>query len=405
MNALRKYCVSGLLIFTVCLLSSCPASAPFASLGEEDEEVVTVAQEDLSNLAVSLSSTILGAGFDSVAIVDFTNPDGDVTAFEEEITERLFLLMSGFSGKIWVMRRSALREQLDAADAEAEVWRVMGIKAVIQGTADASSEENVMLAVKVMNAETSEITTEVKQPCKAHPKLKLEAGLIGAKEEGLMRGRGAKPDAETGEEASAEQIPLFPWPPKEASAATRIPSAYLLNEAANTLFDVAERLERALTDTGYSERSYYAVPKGFALVTRLEQIAPDGTPRNVPDRWAVEMTPPSVFSLSSYLKALFTAQEGHFRIIVFLVTAAPFSQDTENAVRREEAMDWLSGGTQFLPASIGNLPFGERHYCVAMIYEFEQPTRNHNASFKKLSALSGVEHLKKAQLWERLEKK
>ena len=116
------------------------------------------------------------------------------------------------------------------------------------------------------------------------------------------------------------------------------------------------------------------------------------------------MTAPKVFSLASYLQALFTAQPGHFRIIAFIVTSAPFAQNPNMLVSREDAMEWLAVGSQTLPASIGSLPYSEWHYCVALVYEFEQPTRNHEASFKMLSAFSGIEHLKKAKIWEVLER-
>src|SRR5262249_12310591 len=105
----------------------------------------------------------------------------------------------------------------------------------------------------------------------------------------------------------------FPWPPPKASSWTRLPPDLLhLPQSRESLLDVSRRLEAAFRKAGYVEWSYYAVPKGFAIVTQLEQYATDGTPLKEPDRWSVTVPAPQVFSLATYLKALFSASPGHF---------------------------------------------------------------------------------------------
>ncbi len=381
-------------------LSAC--SLPELPNLSEEKTPGVVDQQALNDVAVSLSEQLIGEGIDTVAVVDFTTPDGDVTSFEQAITERIFLSMAGFSGKIWAMRGSDMDAVLESSDSAAEVWRVMGIKAIVSGTVT-PDDESVALSLRVVNAETSALISEREEQCRMVIAAAAESSF---NEQNAQKKASDSEPRSRGAELDDEQfMPEFPWPPALASASTKIPSVFLVNEdAAATLAQVSGRLENALDNAGYIERSYYAVPKGFALVTRLEQVNPDGTSKPIPDRWAVQMTSPKVFSLASYLQALFTAQEGHFRIIAFIVTSAPFAQNPNVVVEREDAMEWLSTGAQTLPASIGGLPYSERHHCVALIYEFEQPTRNHDASFKMLSALSGIEHLKKAQLWEMLEK-
>lgn len=54
--------------------------------------------------------------------------------------------------------------------------------------------------------------------------------------------------------------------------------AWLLASHRPQLGHVAESLAGALEKVGYSERSYFSVPGGFALATKLEQIYPDGRP-------------------------------------------------------------------------------------------------------------------------------
>jgi len=357
----------------------------------------------LNTIAMSLSEQLIAEGIDTVAVVDFTTSEGHVTPFEQAITEQMFVAMAGFSGKIWVMRGSDMAVVLENANSETEVWRVMGIKAVLYGRVT-RADEDVTLSLRVINAATSSLISEREERCpliipateKVTTSFNTDNVAKKTPDDGA-RSRGA-------ESEEMDSLPNFPWPPVLASASTKIPSAFFVGENASvTLSQVAGTLEEALDNAGYIERSYYAAPKGFALVTRLEQVNPDGTPKSVPDRWSVQMTTPKVFSLASYLQALFTAQEGRFRIIAFIVTTAPFAQNPNVAISREDAMEWLSVGSQTLPASIGSLAYSERHYSMALIYEFEQPTRNHDATFKMLSALSGIEHLKQARIWEVLE--
>lgn len=198
-------------------------------------------------------------------------------------------------------------------------------------------------------------------------------------------------------------IPEFPWPPPKASAKASIPSSMLAAPGrAARLGDAAERLERALFASGYEEFSYFHIPQGFAVVTRLEQFYPDGRPKEAPARWVARLEPQPIFSLASYLKALFTAQKGYYRILVFFVTAAPINQGGKE-VSRDEAAAWLHGGANMLPSSIGTLALTKDHYCMAFIYEFEQMTRDHPAALKIPGMLFGRAHLEKSAIWKNLE--
>jgi hypothetical protein len=200
-----------------------------------------------------------------------------------------------------------------------------------------------------------------------------------------------------------DTIPQFPWPPPVASATDIIPRSLFPNSAAALLKDVDQRLAAALDACGYTGNSYYAVPKGFALVTHLEQINPDGTPRPMPGRWSAQVQPLSTFSLSEYLKALFTANPGRYRVTVLVVTSNAFSQ-TEAKVSKEEALGWLAKGLNQLPASIGNLPFTADYAVTALIYEFDEPHTGENAVFVNPSGLTGRDHLTKSKLLPTLEK-
>ena len=189
-------------------------------------------------------------------------------------------------------------------------------------------------------------------------------------------------------------LPEFPWPPR-SSAYTKIPSQYLVKADGQTfLKDVAERLEMAFRNGGYSQTGYYAVPGGFALVSRLEQFKPNGLPANEPYRWAEQVETPRIFSLD-YLSALIKGRVGRYRVIVFVVSNDFFSQASGKAVNSEQAKKLAIEGASALPDSVGNLPYTNSHSCTALIYEFEKTAFDKPTEFKENSTLMAETHLQK----------
>jgi hypothetical protein len=207
-------------------------------------------------------------------------------------------------------------------------------------------------------------------------------------------------------EEPADSIPEFPWPPPEPSAQSQITREYLADSSADTTYlrDVDAKLRAAFDACGYSEKSYYSVPAGFALATRLEQINKDGTPKQPPERWAAEVQPLRKFSLKEYLTALFFGNPGYYRVIVFIVSSQPFvGADVE--VTRDEAVSWLSGGMNVLPKSIGEREFSGDHYCEALIYEFEQPDIGDSAVIRMSpNCIDWYTHMSGTRLLEELTK-
>jgi len=194
----------------------------------------------------------------------------------------------------------------------------------------------------------------------------------------------------------------FPWPPPRSSAMKVIPDNFFRNvrEVDIQLADVDTRINNALDASGYVERSYYAVPGGFALVTRLEKINSDGTPKLGADRWASEVGPLRLypFDVDAYIKALFTSNPGFFRIIVFIVTPHPFTQ-TDEIVNRQDAISWLHRGSNKLPYELGIQPYTYQYSCTVLIYEFEKIAGKQAASTVLPGKLSGKTHLEKSKLW------
>ena len=222
-------------------------------------------------------------------------------------------------------------------------------------------------------------------------------------------------DTTTSNPSSPEPlIPEFlPAPP--ASATIVLPSPFFEIEVKADdkniyLKDIDQVLNNSLVAAGYFEKSYFAVPDGFAIVTRLEQINFDGTPKQGSKRWATEVLPLRYFSsfeeyIEEYLVALFTANPGYYRIIVFIVTPHPFSQ-TAPEINRDEAEAWLTEGVNKLPKSIGQQVYSSDYTTTALIYEFEQPSGFEQDKINTVvpGRLDGKSHLLKAGLWNALEK-
>jgi hypothetical protein len=166
-------------------------------------------------------------------------------------------------------------------------------------------------------------------------------------------------------------LPAFPWPPPDPTSETVIAARRLGGGSLPpTLGAAAERLESALRGLGYGRLRFYWIPEGFVLVTRLEQIAEDGSLLPETERWTTELTERD-FSLRDLLRLLFVAPEGHYRVLAFLVTSEPIGSAGRPATE-EEAGGWLSGGVDRLPEPVAALPFTAGHRCTAYVYQFQK---------------------------------
>jgi len=200
--------------------------------------------------------------------------------------------------------------------------------------------------------------------------------------------------------APAVSLPNFPWPPPRYSAFSAIANEWVAQGASPALGEVARRLEQAFDSAGYGERSYYRIPGGFALVSRIEHIRADASPMPDPERWVVD-TPRVRAGFIDHVRALFNAPPGFYRVIVFVVTDQDFVA-AEQAPTATEAREWLTGGGLRLPAGIALQPYGARHYTTALIYEFERRSNQPQASVRDPSPAPGRTHLDRAGLWQAL---
>lgn len=192
----------------------------------------------------------------------------------------------------------------------------------------------------------------------------------------------------------------FPWPPPNPSAIVDIPINRL--HYTPTLFELGVTLVVALSEAGFSQRSFYYIPDGFALAASLEQIENDGTPLPGSARWNPNLiVGMRSFSLSEYIRVLFSAPEGRYRIIVFAVTGRPF-YPIPSIITRETAMEWSLVGSPFLPSVYGRIPVTSDTQVVALIYEFFVPGRSDTPFLVAPSGISAEQHLIKSHVWQSL---
>lgn len=132
------------------------------------------------------------------------------------------------------------------------------------------------------------------------------------------------------------------------------------------------------------------------MATRLEQIDEKGDSLPPPERWSATAARTRIFSLSSYLRALFEARRGYYRVIVFVITPQPFGAG-DGTVTPADARDWLDRGHDALPAALAKEPYTVAYKCTALVYEFER-TEDDDPFLRSPGRFAGREHLKRSKI-------
>ena len=200
-----------------------------------------------------------------------------------------------------------------------------------------------------------------------------------------------------------QQFPEFPWPPPKSSALYVIPRDMFVDKAgtgAPKLADIQSKLTEALDGAAYYERSYYSVPGGFAMVTRMERIRPDGSPDRE-RRW-MDIKSEENFSLVSYIRRLLFADPGYFRLIVFILTAEPFAA-TGTPLSPEQGHQLLDRGFDVVPEPTLRRTFSPEHHIVALVYEFSKE-KGRDPKLVAPGKLPARTHLEKALVWAGLQR-
>ncbi len=189
-------------------------------------------------------------------------------------------------------------------------------------------------------------------------------------------------------------VPEFPFPPPSPSASYDLTDFFT---GYNNYGGVAQKIRNALDINGYYEQRYYHLKSGFALVTQLEQFNADGSSKNPPARWSAKTVRNETFSWLDYVKALFRADVGRFRVFVFVVTPEQWAPDSSRRISRKEADQWLSEGANRLPTQIANAALPPNTTVTVLVYEFKV-SETRKANMSRPSEISGREHINKANI-------
>ncbi len=203
-----------------------------------------------------------------------------------------------------------------------------------------------------------------------------------------------KPNSIDGGGGGYDKLHTFPWPPPKASSKEVIPRKLLAQDASKPTFkDIDTKISEALRKIGHSEYSYFWIPAGYALVTRIEKFQKNGKPKPGVERWEDKLYGWNDVSLGQYLQGLFFAKQGFYRLIVFVISPKEW-RENEDTITEEEAIMWLRLGYDRLPNELSSVQFSESYVCTALIYEFEQTSPKkypHLLSPGKLAAHTHLE--------------
>ncbi len=165
------------------------------------------------------------------------------------------------------------------------------------------------------------------------------------------------------------QMPNFPWPPP-AGYHNRMLIKDLSIKAID-FDDVDERLQDILDRQGYSQRSYYQAPGGFAIATQMEQFEEDGSIKSR-GRWLDYPFKSDFKGWLDYIQTFFMAPPGRFRVFVFVVTDKTYKQEGCKISNAEiKGMAYL--GESQLPLGYSTTVVTPAHHLDVLIYEFEAP--------------------------------
>ena len=179
---------------------------------------------------------------------------------------------------------------------------------------------------------------------------------------------------------------MFPWPAPAPSARMALPASMLDSARhgdAPTLQNAAEALDALLMRAGYSQRAYFRLKDdqqtlGFALVTRMERMHADGTPYPATERF-MPANAPDQFDVLSFVKSLFVAPVGYYRVIVITVARAPVATG-QVPMAETQAEQLLSQGDSRLTGCVAGLPLTDHYAGDALIYEFRHAPEEQRAA-------------------------
>jgi hypothetical protein len=166
---------------------------------------------------------------------------------------------------------------------------------------------------------------------------------------------------------SVQSLKQFPLPYPRPSAVLPLKPAEF--SSLNYFYQIDSVLSHALTSCRYDAKQYYYIDGGgFALVTQMEQIDKKGKSLSPPARWQATING-DLNNVLDYIKALFSAPSGNYRVLVFIISNQDISGQKES-ISQKDAEAWLANGYNSLPLSLKKNPLSDSTTCTLLIYHY-----------------------------------
>jgi TPR repeat protein len=212
-----------------------------------------------------------------------------------------------------------------------------------------------------------------------------------------------KPVEELTASDDSDKLPTF-FPPR-ATDSVVLPFQFASKKW--TLQNVAEHLGDALRNAGYwGKCSYYWLKDrhgpGFAIVTHIEHIQPDGKPV-LDQRWGFELPKYGPLTLDSLLGAIMHADPGRYRLLALVVCKEPLVEQ-ETPMTTHQVQELNAGPKWFADSPLKTVVPTEDFHLIAYVYEFERKSRSDDPALMVSSNLTAEQHLRSTALYDDIEK-
>ena len=176
-------------------------------------------------------------------------------------------------------------------------------------------------------------------------------------------------------------------------------------EGCAKLSDIDFRICRALDAQGYTQRSYFAVKNGYALVTSAEQFKSAPALKSVAGdyRWLDYPPRPDFEGVWDYFSKMLWPQPTRFRVFVFVVTNQSVLEYVPGSVTADGCKEWLKQGGNVLPDYLAREPV-KGHTVRGMVYEFRAEESNKLAKEDCQLNSKAEDHLQKSGILELIKK-
>lgn len=169
-------------------------------------------------------------------------------------------------------------------------------------------------------------------------------------------------------EPAGLNLPPYPqWPPEESSSRFEIDR--LIGPRGDlSLYETGELLREALSQAGYQQHTFYAVPGGYILVTETERTDEQG--HGVTGIGRYQMPGEDRTGLLVSVRDLFLERpESYYRYLAIVVSDQPFCAVGEE-LTLEEASTRVRRGLSSLTDATRDIAFSDRYRVNLLIYEF-----------------------------------